>query len=258
MIPLFFASWASGAELRSAAEDAEARRDWPAALAAWEKCAVEAPDRDARYCAIRLEALAPQAADAFAGWDILEGVRREYRTLGSDPAIARIEAALGAAPDGPAAPAMRLWLANERNRRGEKSEVARIGVEMAADARTPAAALGFVAGIDANDRQDARRRAVGLAGAGVGAAYAAVAALRKGPLKWRSAALAGLALGGVPTLFAAVYEENVWDGFARAALVVSVSVLLAGRAPPWAAIPGTVGALVATAWWNDWYPSLGF
>ncbi len=248
---------ALAAGLRADAEAADARRDWPAALAAWERCAAEAPDRDARFCEIRRAALAPHAADGFAGWDVLEGVRRDYRTLGSDAAMAEIEAALAAAPEGPAAPAMRLWLANEHNRRGDAVAVERLGQEMAADARTPGAAVRYVQGIGVHERLEARRRAIGVAGAVLGVGYALVALVRPGPLKWRSAATAGVVLGLVPAGFAALYEEGMAGGFLLVAIVLTGAVLGAARAPWWVAVPGTLGGVAAVAWANGWYPSLG-
>ncbi|MFN7146531.1 MAG: hypothetical protein ACK4YP_22340, partial [Myxococcota bacterium] len=177
--------------------------------------------------------------------------------LGSDAAVARIDAALAAAPDGPAAPAMRRWLANERARRGENAAVVEIGREMAADARTAPTAARFVAEMAERDVIEGRRRVAGVAGGVLGAVYVVVAALRAGALKWRSAALAGAALGVFPAAFAAAYEEGVAEGFVYSGAVVTASVLLAGRAPVWVAVPGTVGALAAVAWRNGWYPSLG-
>lgn len=248
---------ALAADLRAAAEAAEARREWAAALDAYRACVQAAPDRDAAFCRTRVTTLAPQAADGFAGWDALEGVRRDYRTLGSDAAVARIEAALAADPEGPAVPALRMWLLNERNRRGETAEVDRLRAEMAADERTPETTLRYAEGIEANEAAAARHRVFGLVGVGIAGVYAAVAAVRAGALKWRSAALAGVALGALPAGFAAAYEDGVAEGFVYSGLVVTGAVLLAGRAPMWVAVPGTVGALAAVAWRNGWYPSLG-
>lgn len=257
MIPLVAAALGADPALRAAGEAAEARADWPAALAAWEACVADAPDRDAAYCRTKRDTLAPQAADGFAGWAALEAVRRDYRTLGSDDALARIEAALAANPAGPAAPALRLWLLNEHNRRGDADAVARLRAELAADARTPASARRFADGLATRERDAARHRTFGLAGGALAAVFVVTALVRGGPWKWRSALLAGAALGAIPTVFAALYEENVADGFARAGLVVSACVLLAARAPVWVAVPGTLGAFAAVAWQNGWYPSLG-
>ncbi|MFN7145292.1 MAG: hypothetical protein ACK4YP_16080, partial [Myxococcota bacterium] len=56
--------------LRAAAEAADARRDWPVALSAWRACEAGAGARDGRSFATRAAALAPQAADGFAGLDV--------------------------------------------------------------------------------------------------------------------------------------------------------------------------------------------
>lgn len=257
MIALVALALAESPDFRAAAEAAEARRDWAEALDTYRTCVLAAPDRDAAFCRTRVTTLAAQAADGFAGWGALEGVRRDYRTLGSDAAIARIEAALAADPDGPAVPALRMWLLNERNRRGDAAEVDRLRAEMAADARTPETTLRYAEGIEANEAASARHRVFGLVGAGIGAVYAVVGVVRAGALKWRSAALAGVALGAFPAGFAAAYEDGVAEGFVYSGLVVTGAVLLAGRAPVWVAVPGTVGALAAVAWRNGWYPSLG-
>lgn len=261
MIAVLLAGLVSTADAsdRADGDAADAARDWPAALAAWSACAAADPGgRDGRYCATRAAALAPQAADGFAGWGALEEVRREYRTLGSDAAVARVEAALAAAPEGPAAASMRVWLANERARRGEHDAVARIGAELAVDPGATDTQRAFVAGRVAFDRREGQRRVVaGVAGA-VGVAYLAVAARGPGPWRWRSAGLAAGLLGAVPVVLAALYEDGMATGFAASGLVVSVAVLLAGRAPRWIAVPGTLGGFGAVAWANGWYPSLGF
>ncbi len=244
---------------RSEGDAADAARDWAGAHSAWTACAEAEPNgRDARYCATRAAALAPHAADAFVGFDLLEGVRRDYRTLGSDAAVARIEAGLAANPGSPAAASMRVWLANERARRGDEAAVARIEADLAADPGATHAQRAFVAGRVAFDRAEARRRVAAGLGAAVGALYTGVALRGPGPWRWRSAGLAAVALGVVPTLFAALYEEGVATGFAATGGVVSAAVLLAGRAPRWVSVPGTFGAFATVAWANGWYPSLGF
>lgn len=257
MIAALAAALAADPGPRAAGEAAEARGDWPAALVAWEVCVADAPDRDRVYCRTRRDTLAPHEADGFVGWSELQAVRRDYRALGSDTALARVQAALAANPAGPAAPALRLWLFNEHNRRGDAEAVDRLRVEMAADARTPAPALRFAEGVETRKRDAARHRAIGLTGTAVAAVYLGTALVRGGPWKWRSALLAGLVLGAIPTVFAALYEEHVYDGFARAGLVVGGCVLLAARAPVWVGVPGTLGAFAAIAWHNGWYPSLG-
>jgi len=249
---------ASGSD-RADGNAADAARDWPAALAAWSACAAADPEgRDGRYCATRAAALAPHVADGFAGWGALEAVRRDYRTLGSQAAIDRIEAALAAAPEGPAAAAMRVWLANERARRGEHDVVAQIGAELSRDPTATDTQRAFVAGRVAFDRREGQRRVVaGIAGA-AGLVYLAVAARGPGPWRWRSAGLAAGLLGAVPVALAAIYEDGLATNFAASGAIVSVAVLLAGRAPRWVAVPGTLGGFGAVAWANGWYPSLGF
>ncbi|MDP2314929.1 MAG: hypothetical protein Q8P41_18665 [Pseudomonadota bacterium] len=256
MIALVAVALASPRSDGTAADDA---RDWPRALAAWTACAEADPTgRDARYCAARAATLGPHAADAFAGWDILEGVRRDYRTLGSDLAMTRIEAALAAHPTTPAAPAMRVWLANERGRRGETAAVARIGAELDADPQATDTQRAFVASRVDFDRREGNRRVMAGIGGALGAVYAVFAARGPGPLRWRSAGLAALALGAFPTGFAALYEEGLATGFAASGAIVTACVLVAGRAPRWIAVVGTLGAYAAVAWANGWYPSLGY
>jgi hypothetical protein len=242
---------------REDGDTANTARDYAAALTAWRTCAESSPDRDARYCAARVALVAPQAADGFAGWAVLDEVRSDYRTLGSEAAIAKIEAALAAMPDSPAAPAMRLWLVNERSRRNETAEVARLGAEIRDDPRSSATDRAFTEAQVAFDAREATRRRWGLAAGAVGAVYVLVAALRRGPLRWRSAALAALALDVVPAVFAELFEEGRGDGFLYSGGTIALGVLLAGRAPVWVAVPGTLGGFAAAAWANGWYPSLG-
>ena len=242
---------------RTDGDDAASRGAWAEALAAWEACATGADDRDARYCASRADALRPQAADDFAGWSELEAVRRDYRTLGSDAALARVEAALAAHPSSPAAPAMRIWLANEHERRGEAAAAGEMRATIAADPTATERERAHAVATSADDARDVlRRRAAGV-GAGFGAIYLLRAAWGPGALRWRSAGLAALLLGGVPTVLAALHTEGVADGFAAAGAVIAAAAALAGRAPVWISIPGLLGGLLAVAWGFGWLPSLG-
>lgn len=237
--------------------DAEARGDWAAALDAWTRCAATGSGSDARLCRTRAELLAPQAADAFAGWTALEAVRREYRALGSDAALARVQAALAAHPDSPAAPEMRLWLVNEHTRRGEEAEAAALRERVAADAALPAPAREWVRATAETREADRRRAWIGGAGGAVAALYAGVALRGPGPWRARSALAAAGLVGVVPVVMAAGYEAAYAEGFVHTGVVVSLAVLAAARAPLLVSVPGTLGGLLAAAWWNDWLPSLG-
>lgn len=244
---------------RDEGDAADAARDWKGALAAWTACAEADPNgRDGRYCALRAASLAPQTGDGFAGWSVLEGVRRDYRKLGSDAAVQRVEAALASDPGSPSATAMRVWLANERVRRGENAAVVRIGADLSADRGATDTQRAFVASRVAIDRREGQRRVAAGVGGALGAAYGIVALRGPGPWRWRSAGVAALVLGGVPTVFAALYEEGVAGPFVASGIVVTVAVLMAGRAPRWVSVVGTLGAYAAVAWANGWYPSLGF
>ena len=234
-------AWASP---RADGDAAEAGMDFGAALVAYRSCAAGSDDRDARYCEVHVRTLAPQEADGFVGWRLLAEVRREYRALGSDAAIARIEAALAAHPESPAAGEMWAWLANERARRGETDAVVAMTPSLPADVKEWAEAR-------VRDQQLERvRRRVAAALGAVGLLYVGFAAMRVQTLRWRSAAIAALALGAVPATFAYFYEDGLADGFVRSGAVVALGVLLAGRAPPWIAVPGTLGGLGAVAWFN--------
>lgn len=237
---------------RAAGDAANDRGDHPGALAAWRSCAAEGSDRDARYCATRAAVLAEQAADAYAGWSVLEGVRRDYRTIGSDRALATVAGALERMPGSPAAPAMRMWIANERARRGEAVEEVRAA--MAGDSLV---ARAWIDGrLRAEAREETRRAAAGI-GAGLAALHLLAAARGPGALRWRSAAIAALMLGVIPAVFAGIYESGAWLPFLRSGAVVAIAVLLAARVPRWIAAPGTLGGLTAAAWWNGWLPSWG-
>ncbi len=242
---------------RTEGDAADARRDWTSAVLAWRACAEQANDRDARYCATRVEALAPHAADAFAGWDILEGVRRDYRTLGSDAALARVQAALATMPGSPAAPAMRLWLQNEHTRRGEKDAAAALAAEILADPNVPAATQAFVADREAMYGADAQRRVIGLACTAIAGVYVLAALITRGPVLWRPAGTALIFLAAPPAVYSMAYDASMGYGFFWSGLVATGCVLLAGRAPVAVAVAGTLGAFGAIAWVNGWYASLG-
>ena len=236
----------------------EARGDWSAALDAWRACAAEATGSAARRCAARVSTLAPQAADGFAGWAVLDEVRRTYTSLGSDAAVMRIEAALAANPDGPAARDLEVWLANEYTRRGDKASAAAARARVAAAPSQSDAARAWVTSIDDREAEEARRRPIAAMGASLAAVYLARAAWGPGALSWRSAGVAGALLGLAPVGFAWAYGNDDEPAFLRIAALLTVAVLLAPRAPVWIAVPGTLGGLLALVWWNGWFPSLGW
>lgn len=234
---------------REDGEGYEASDQWAEAVTAYQTCVATGADLDVRFCATRLNELEPHARDAFAGWKVLTDIRRNYVRLGSDAALEQMETALAARPDGPAAPSMRLWIANERSKRGEP--VAEIS------ALPPKAAEYLQATEEARAARQWRSN-VGMGGIFVAGVYALVA--WRGPGAWagRSALAAGVLLGLVPAAIAGVYDPTFAPGFLRAGAVASLSVLAAPRVHPGLAAAGTVGGLVGTAWWNDWLASLGF
>lgn len=238
--------------LREQAETAEAAMDFPAALSLYAAC-VDAGGRDARFCGARQAVLAPQAADAFVGWRELEEVRRSYTQLGPEVARQRVEAALRAYPDSPAAPELRRWLALHQTAAGE--DVSALAAEMAQDPRTPAADQALIADRQADGASRARDQRIALVGAAVGALYGGVALRGPGPWRWRSALLAMALVGGVPLVMAGIYEPTWIAGFARAMLLIGALVLGAGRAPAPVGVAGALGSFLALGWYNGWWDS---
>lgn len=242
-----------GEDPRRAGEAAERALDFAAALDAYRRCVAEAADVDRGACRARLDELEPQAADAFAGWTVLATVRRDYRTLAPAEREARVRSALAADPDGPAALALRVWLANEEGKRGE----ATVARELVATPEVPAPTRAWLDATHALQADARRRRALGVGGALLGLVYAGVAARRAGPLASRSALLAAGVLGLVPAAFAWVWGDAGWAGFLVSGGVAALAVWIAPRVPPWLSVPGTLGALLGAAGWNGWLPSLG-
>jgi len=238
---------------RREGEALEEALDFAGALDAYRQCALTAPDRDRPACAARAEELAPQAADAFAGWTVLATVRRDYRNLSPEERQSRVQQAVDANPEGPAAVPLRVWLANEAMKRGD-TEAARRVADSDAVPEPTRAWLGAVQTLEADQT---RRRRLALAGAGLGAVYAGVALVRPGRLAGPGAVGALVLLGAVPAAFAWVWGEPGWVGFLVSGSVAAGAVLLAPRAPPWLSVPGTLGALLGAAGWNGWLPSLG-
>lgn len=250
MIPLVALVWAGA---RSDGEALERAADYPAALAAYRVCAADGPDLDRRFCEIRVAVLDPQAADDFAGWRLLESVRAAYTTLGSAEALTRVEAGLRAMPESPAAPAMKIWIANEKAKRGDLGP----GTALAADPATPEATRARFEAAQAAAAADRRRDTWALVGGFLAGVYALTGWRRPGALAGRSALVAGVLLGLVPAAIAAAYGGGQAAGFLYSGAVVMLCVLIAPRVPLLVALPGTAGALLATAWWNGWLPSLG-
>lgn len=234
-----------------AAEQSGAYAD---ALAAYRRCVAEGPDLDRRYCAARVGVLEPQAADGFAGWAALEAVRRSYRELGPEAARARVEAALAADPDGPAAAAMRAWIANEQLR---VEDFDRARATLAGD---PAAAARVGALVEARARRAAdrdRHRALGWAGATVGLAALGAALARRGPVGWGWGLGVGALLGALPAAIAAAYGEGGATGLLAAGGWLGIWAALAGRAGPWLAVPGAAGGLVYAWERQGWLAGMG-
>ncbi len=196
--------------------------------------------------------LSSQAADNYAGFAALARVRAERAIIGETTARLRVEAALASNPNGPAADALRSWLAVEAMRTGDVSRAALIA---------PPSDTAWLRERAEEARRDRTRRRIAAASASLASVYAittlASVVNGVGRWRWRSARMAGLLVGGVPMVFAAVWDSSLVAGFGAMAAVVSGAVLAAGRAPAWVAAPGTLGAVAAMAWWNGWFPSLG-
>ncbi|GDX80914.1 hypothetical protein LBMAG42_27250 [Deltaproteobacteria bacterium] len=242
---------AAGAlETRRAGDTAFALLDFSAALAAYTECA-GGSGRDARYCEARRAELAPQAADDFAGWTALERVRRGYAQGDRGAARAAIEAELAANPDGPAAEALRQWLANESIKRGEAP------VSVATDTPGGAGEPAWVAEQVARLGRERRHRVDAAVGGTLAAIYLGFAARGPGRPAWRSGAVAAVALGVLPLTLALVWDRELAAPFAWNTAFCFVAVLLAPRAPRAVAVLGTLGGLTALAWWHGWMPKLG-
>lgn len=239
---------AGGVEARRAGDAAFESLDFSSALAAYTECA-GGIGRDARYCEARRAELAPQAEDEFVGWTALERARRGYATADRGAAEAAIEAVLAANPGGPAAGPMRQWLANEAIKRGEEPRAQAGAVEV--DERA------WVAEQVARLRQERRHRSIAGVGVGMAAIYAGFAARGPGRPAWRSALAAAVALGVAPLTLAVLWDRELAVPFAWNTGFCFFAVLLAPRAPRGLAMLGTLGGLVALAWWHGWLPKLG-
>lgn len=238
------------ASARAEGEAAERAGDWAAALDAWRRCVAEGPDLDRRYCAAREAVLAPQAADGFAGWSALEATRRAYRELGSDAALARMEAALAAHPDSPAAEAIRAWIAHERSARGEH-EAARALAPEGAPMRPVVEANAAAA------RAAGRQRAIGLTGAGLALTHLAVALRGPGPTRWPRAAAVLALLGLAPALIAWRTDAGDVGWLLVTGAWIALCTALAPRAPAWLGALGALGGAALLAWRAGWLDRVG-
>ena len=236
--------------LRRQGDAAFAEQHFEDALSAYQACAaIPGEGRDARYCESRRAELAPQREDDFAGWQVLDRVRRGYVELGTEAATLAIEAALAANPQGPAAAAQRRWLANESLKAGK--EPRGYGADRSG---------GDSAWLDeqvARLRQARRHRVFASVGAVLTSLYAGAVWRGSGPWAWRSAAVAAGALGAAPLLAAVAWDAELAGPFAWNAAFCALAVLGAPRAPVAVAVAGTLGGLVALGWWHGWLGKMG-
>lgn len=238
------------ASARAEGEAAEAAGRWAEALEAWRRCVAEGPDLDRRFCATREAVLAPQAADDYAGWEALERIRREYRSLGGEAALTRMEAALAAHPDSPAAGAMRAWIAHERSSRGEH-DAARAVLPPDAPMRV------LVDAREATARSLARQRGIGTAGAALGGVFLGVAGRGPGAVRPARGLAAALLLGVLPGAIAASYAETGAGTVLAVGAWLGLAVALAPRAPAWLGALGALGGVAFGAWRAGWLGWMG-
>jgi hypothetical protein len=201
--------------------------------------------------------LAPQAVDDFAGWRVLEAVRRDYATLPPGEALARVEAELRRAPDGPAAEALRGWLANESLREGALLEPHEVG---AADA-------GWVAEGAERVARARRHAVVGAVGAAAALVFAVVAArglpaaVRADPAGWRAPLRVGAAgfvlVGLLPVGAALVWEPPAALPMLLHALWAGTALLLARGAPVALGAVGAAGGFLALSAAQGWLTRMG-
>ncbi len=210
--------------------------------------------------------LGPQRSDGFAGWGVVASVRRDYRTLGHEAAVARVKAALDASPDGPAAPDMRLWLANELTAHGSAAAAAARAAVLEDENALPATK----AALRSRERrlaQTARQNLVAAALGVVASAWAvAVVGVRlrrevaREPAEQMSAgAVAGglLLLAVLPAAMAWTWGASGWPWFLATGSAGVLGARLAPGLPIWLAVPGTIACVGLGAWAANWFTSLG-
>lgn len=239
----------------------ERERRYAEALAAYRGCVAEG-GADARYCDARAAELAPQAADGFAGWAVLDGVRQDYRALGAEEAARRVTDALAAHPDSPAAPAMRLWLASQLTHAAPASADAAAARDAArADPGVSTAARALLDAADARVARRQRQGRVAAGLAGLAALYAGVAArgfvAGRRPPEPRVLAVGTLLLAVVPAAMAWLWGEPGWPWFLASGAAAVGGAALATAAPLWLAVPGSAALVGLTAWAAGWFDSLG-
>ncbi len=245
----------AGPDARTEADGSAERGEYAAALQRYEECA-SGGDSASRYCAAQVAVLAPQSSDGFAGWRVLEGVRREYRELAPGVAEARVRGELDRGPLGPAAPALRAWLANEELQRGQLPEPGGLGE----------ADVGWVG--EAAARAEQARRHTILAGFGglAAALFLAVGAhgLATSPDFRRAlrgalplAAAGFVLLGLVPLGAAALSEPALVGPLFPNAVWAAVALGLARSVPAALGAVGTFGGFLALAGYQGWLVRLG-
>lgn len=249
---------ALAADPADAGRAAEVRGAFAEAVEAYRACS-DAEGADQPYCAARLAVLSPQAADGFAGWSVLATVRRDYRTLGHDVAVERVQAALAASPDGPAAAEMRLWLANELTAKdGPAAAAARQAV--LSDPNALPAAQAALRSREEGLARTSRQRAVAAVLGGVALIWMLAVLRLRG---WRegggarSVAVGLLLLAVVPAAMAWAWGAGDWPWFLATGSAGVVCVRLAPGLPVWLAALGTVSCIGLCVWAASWFTSLG-
>lgn len=241
----------AGGEARREADELANRGAYAEALVAYRVCAA-GTDASSRYCGTQAERLAPQAADDFAGWSVLMAVQRDYRQLPAAEATARVEAELAERPSGPAAAALRAWLAHERLRAGEPASAEGLSPRDGAWVEEGAAQV----------RQARRHAGVAALGGALAAVYVGVAARGL----WSGGGLRGalpvavggfLLLGVLPVLAALPLEPGVAGALLVNAGWAAGALLLARSAPPALGAAGTFGGFLALAWSHGWLDRMG-
>lgn len=203
--------------------------------------------------------LAPQAEDAFLGWTVLAGVRRDFRTLGPEAATAQVQAALDANPAGPAAPELRRWLAHQLTHQGDPGAAAARAAVVADPLAPPSAKAALLGTEDAlRAKEQGRAVAGGLGLVVAGWASQALRRSRASPPLHPSTVLVGFVLlGAAPSLLALAWGAPSWAWFLATGGAAAIGARYAPGLPPWLAAAGPVAGVGLCAWLAGWLPSLG-